>query len=290
MDRPLGPRGRDGRLTRQLSRRPHQPGRTCGTRKPQTARNRRYDIWSFDLDRGTETRVTLDDTFTEIGGIMMPAGDAMIFASARGRGPRLVRRDFRTGLDVPLVPEGFRMQGADDVSPDGRRLAYEERTEKGTFNLWTLLLTGTASPSPIRSSPFSETGFRFAPDSDHYTFISDESGRAEVYVSRLSGGGKTIVSTGGGFAARWTRDGREIVYVSSDFRMMAVPVRTTAGVELGAPVALFAIANPHWRSFDASPDGTRFLVIVPEVVANEQPITALLNVLPGLASSRGQGY
>jgi hypothetical protein len=238
-----------------------------------------YDIWSFDFNRGTETRVTLDDAFTEIEGMMVPGGSAMVFGAARGRALRLMRRDLRTGRDERLMPEGLRLQGPDDVSPDGRRLAYEERTEAGSFNLWTMPLTGTAPPSQIRSSPFNETRFRFAPDGDHYTFVSDESGRAEVYVSRLSGGGKTVVSTGGGFDARWTRDGREIVYVSPDLRMMAVPVRTTPTIELGTPVALFAMATKRWVSFDASPDGNRFLVIVPEVVANEQPLTAMLGVV-----------
>jgi dipeptidyl aminopeptidase/acylaminoacyl peptidase len=212
----------------------------------------------------------------------------MVFAAAHGRPPRLMRRDLRTGADAPLVPDGIAMQGADDVSPDGQRLAFEERSEAGTFNLWTMPLTGQATPSLVRRSPFNETQFRFAPDSDHYTFVSDESGRAEVYLSRLSGGGKTIVSSGGGVAARWTRDGREIVYVSSDLRMMSVPVRTAPTVELGTPVALFALPSKHWVTFDASADGTRFLVIIPEVVANEQPLTALLNVVSGLARSSAQ--
>jgi serine/threonine protein kinase/Tol biopolymer transport system component len=239
-----------------------------------------FDIWSFDFSRGTETRVTFDDAFTEIEGMMVPGGSSMIFAAARGRALRVMRRDLRTGRDEQLMPEGFRLQGSDDVSPDGRRLAYEERTDAGPFNLWTLLLTGTEPPSQIRSSPFNETRFRFAPDGDHYTYVSDESGRSEVYVSRLSGGGKTVVSTGGGLEARWTRDGREIVYVSPDLRMMAVPVRTTPAIQLGKPVALFTIAIKRWVSFDSSSDGSRFLVIVPEVVANEQPLTAMLGVIP----------
>ena len=92
-----------------------------------------------------------------------------------------MRRDLRTGHDEPLTPPGLVMQGTEDVSPDGRRLAYNERTEKGAYNLWTLALTGPAAPSLIRRSPFNETRMRFAPDGDHYTFMSDESGRSEVY-------------------------------------------------------------------------------------------------------------
>ena len=239
-----------------------------------------FDIWSLDLDRGTETRLTLDDAFTEIEGAMTPAGDAMIYAAAHGRALRLMRRDMRTGRDEPLLPQGVRMQGVPDISPDGRLLAFEERTAAGGFNLWTLPLTGVATPTLVRESRFSENSFRFAPDGDHYAFLSNESGRYEVYIARLSGGPKTIVSAGGAVDVRWSRAGGEIFYVSSDLRMMSVPVRTTPTLELGKPVTLFAIANKQWRGFDASPDGKRFLVITPEVVANEQPLTAILNAIP----------
>ena len=192
--------------------------------------------------------MTFDDALTEIEGILVPGGDAMIFVAARGTPPRLVRRDLRTGHDEPLTPPALVMQGADDVSPDGRRLAYDERTEKGAYNLWTLALTGPAAPSLIRRSPFNETRMRFAPDGDHYTFTSDESGRSEVYLSRLSAAGKTMVSNAGGSDARWNRDGREIVYISSDMRMMAVPVQTAPAVRLGTPVTLFAAASKRWVS------------------------------------------
>ena len=127
---------------------------------------------------------------------------------------------------------------------------------------------------------------REPPDGDHYTFTSDESGRREVYVSRLSGGGKTIVSTSGGFDARWSRGGREIVYVSPDLRMMAVPVRTTPAMELGKPSTLFATGSKRWTAFDVSPDGERFLVVIPEIVAGEQPLTAILNLQPPPVRSR----
>ncbi len=260
LDVRLAPSGRTAVASRTLS--------TTGT----------FDIWSFDLDRGTETRVTLNDTATEIEGIIVPGGDAMFFAAARVGAPRLIRRNLRTGGDEPVVAQGRQMQGTEDVSRDGKRLVYSERTDKGTYNFWTLSLTGPPVPAPIRESAFNEARFRFAPDGDHYTFSSDESGRNEVYVSRLSGGGKAIVSTGGGFDARWSRSGREIVYVSPDLRMMAVPVQTTPEVVLGKPTTLFAMAIKRWTSFDVSPDGERFLVVIPEIVAGEQPLTAILNM------------
>jgi Tol biopolymer transport system component len=249
-----------------------------------------FDIWSIDLDRGTETRVTLNDIATEIEGIVVPGGEAMFFAGPTRAGAlRLIRRDLRTGHDEPVVAEGRQMQGTDDVSLDGKRLAYNERTARGTFNLWTLPLTGPAVPARIRESAFNETRFRFAPDGDHYTYTSDESGRPEVYLARLSGGGKTIVSTGGGFDARWSRGGREIVYVAPDLRMMAVPVQTTPEVVLGKPTTLFAMTLKRWVSYDVSPDGERFLVVIPEIIAGEQPLTAFINMAASVERGRAPG-
>ena len=165
------------------------------------------------------------------------------------------------------------MQGADDVSPDGRLLAYEERTDKGGFNLWTLALTGPTTPTRIRQSTFSETAFASRPIAITTPLPRTSPGARRCTCHSLSKGGKQMVSNGGGFDARWSRDGREIVYVSSDLRMMAVPVQRTPAIELGKPSTLFAITSKRWVSFDMAPDGKRFLVIIPELVANDQPLT-----------------
>jgi len=59
---------------------------------------------------------------------------------------------------------------------------------------------------------------------------------------------------------------------------MAVPIRTTRALEIGVPVSLFAIHGRWpWRDFDVSPDGTRFLAVVPQTMANEQAVTAVMN-------------
>ena len=63
-----------------------------------------------------------------------------------------------------------------------------------------------------------------------------------------------------------------------DGYVMAVPVRTTPSLEIGVPLRLVAIQGKWpWRDFDVSRDGKRFLAIVPQVMANEQALTAVLN-------------
>ena len=108
--------------------------------------------------------------------------------------------------------------------------------------------------------------------------ITGESGQPEVYVTAYPGPGERIrVSTGGARGLRWSRDGRELLYLSADGHMMSVPVRMSPSPELGAPTALFELKGSVWAGFDVSPDGKRFLAIVPKIVADELPLTVVAN-------------
>jgi Tol biopolymer transport system component len=236
-----------------------------------------FDVWSLDLERNSETRLTLDDTRTEIGAVMTPDAKTIVFSAPEGGPPRLIRKRLGTGEEEVLLP-GQQFQNAEDVSPDGRLLAYSERSTGSVFHLWIVPLSGTATPSVLRRSTFNEGGLRFAPDGKVFTFLSDESGRREAYVSAVSGGVEVPVSAGGAVMARWSRDGREIYYLSPERRIVTVPVlRTTPTIELGPPVTLFTVAPRPWDEFDVSLDGKSFLALIPDLVAAEQPLTALLH-------------
>ena len=79
--------------------------------------------------------------------------------------------------------------------------------------------------------------------------------------------------------ARWNPDGREILYLSSDARVVSVPVRVTPTLELGKPETLFTLKGKPWIDFDVAPD-KRLLAVIREVVAEEQPLTARLHWSP----------
>src|ERR1700676_5576985 len=82
---------------------------------------------------------------------------------------------------------------------------------------------------PFLRTPFNEGAARFSPDGRWLAYISDESGRFEVYVQSYPGpGGKWQISTEGGTEPVWTRNGRELFYRSGD-KMMAVDVATQPG-------------------------------------------------------------
>jgi len=165
------------------------------------------------------------------------------------------------------------------VSPDGTRLVFMQRTRGGTFDLWMLPLVGDRTPSPLFQTPFTERNARFSPDGRFLAYLSDESSSFEVFVSPFPFTGEKVrVSSGGGTSPRWSRDGRELFYASDARQLVAVPIRTTPSLQLGAPVTLFPLKGSRpWIEFDVSVDGKTFLASVPEISANQQPLTAVVN-------------
>jgi Tol biopolymer transport system component len=241
-----------------------------------------FDIWSLDLERGTETRLTLDDRATEIAPVLLRSGRSLIFsATTAGGPPQLFRKNLDTGEDEAVLPLTPQFREAYDVTPDDRMLAYGERSESGS-RLWVVPLDAPRTPSPLQPSPVTTSELRFSPDGRYYTFTAFESGKPDVYIAPLAGGGKQAVSAGGAVLARWNPAGGEILYLSSDARIVSVPVRLTPTLELGKPETLFTLKGKPWIDFDVAPDGKRLLAVVRDLVAEEQPLTARIGWVPRL--------
>jgi Tol biopolymer transport system component len=245
------------------------------------------NIWSVDLERGAENPITSDPN-SEFAAILLPGEKSVVYSASRGRGPHLLRRDLATGRDEELLSEEQLFGLAQDVSPDGKSLVYTRLGPSGIFDVWMLLLSGGGKPSALLKSAFNKREVRFSPDGKFLAMISNESGRPEVYVTSFPGPGERVrVSTGGAHHLRWSRDGRELFYISSDQTMVSVPVRTSPALEIGAPAPLFSIRKGGMESgaldrgitsgFDVSADGKRFLVVSPEVLGDELPLTVVAN-------------
>jgi Tol biopolymer transport system component len=170
------------------------------------------------------------------------------------------------------------------------------------MDLWALPLSagasqaGGAQPHPVVNSEFYEQQPQVSPDGRWLAYMSDVTGRFEIYVRPLTAaatvGEPTRVSTSGGIQPRWGPDGRELFFVNvslgtSAAEMMTVPVQpSSARFASGAPVSLFKVPMASklliGRDYDVSPDGQRFLVGT--VVGNAQstPVTIVLNWPAGL--------
>jgi Tol biopolymer transport system component len=110
-----------------------------------------------------------------------------------------------------------------------------------------------------------------SPDGRWLAYVSNESGRNEVYIQRLAdlGGGRQKVSREGGRAPVWRRDGRELFYVTGGEprHMIVIDVRPGADFSAGTPRVLFDLPVELMTSafpiagYDASKDGGRFLFV-----------------------------
>ena len=128
---------------------------------------------------------------------------------------------------------------------------------------------------------FNERWGVFSPDGRWVAYISNESGRDEIYVRPFQAqptltfqgaadpraAGQWQVSTAGGVFPRWRPDGKELYYIAPDGKLMAAPIAVNgAALEPGMPLALFATRiygggadNGQNRNYDVSRDG-RFLI------------------------------
>jgi Tol biopolymer transport system component len=144
----------------------------------------------------------------------------------------------------------------------------------------TLPLEGAHTPAPLIATPFNESDARLSPDDRVIAFVSDDTGRSEVYIAPFPHAApKYRVSAEGGRLPRWAADGRTLMFLSSDGRLMRADVTVDGGVRADKPTSAFT-APPHvpWRDFMPMPGG-RVLAIVTDSLAREQPMTVITNAV-----------
>jgi eukaryotic-like serine/threonine-protein kinase len=147
-------------------------------------------------------------------------------------------------------------------------------------------MTGEKKPIPIAVTPFTEMTPMFSPDGKYIAYVSNESGREEIYVQTFpEPGGKWQVSNGGGSDPSWRGDGKELFYRSPDQKLMAVEVHAGADLQAGVPQALFSIRvrpGVPRNKYTPSPDGQRFVFASPLGRDAMSPTTIVLNWPQGM--------
>jgi Tol biopolymer transport system component len=229
---------------------------------------RNTDIWVFDVARNTNTRLTSDPASDEApvwsrdGSRIAWTAGTTLSGNQRGIFMTPAAGDAKPQMLVPPAAGMF----AWDWSEDGRLVLYsaaDPKTRK--IHLWTVTVDDEKKREPITQTQFNELQPQVSPGGRWISYMSDESGRYEIYVRPFSEssqqGGKIKVSEGGGTEARWRRDGKELFYLSDQTKMMAVEVSTTPSFKAGVPHPLFQTRIHRGSGFqwDVSPDGKRFL-------------------------------
>ena len=148
------------------------------------------DIWILELARGTFTRFTFDPN-TDRRPVWSPDGTRVVFSSNRSGVDNLYQRLATGAGGDELLLSSDHTLIADDWSKDGRFLLYEQHRAGTNRDLWILPMTGDRKPFIFLQTEFDETHAQFSPDSRWIAYVSNESGRPEVYVQSFpASGGK----------------------------------------------------------------------------------------------------
>jgi len=242
-----------------------------------------WDIWVFDLVRGTNSRLTFGG-----GDHYVPhwSPDGRQIAFRLVGGPRVVlHRVLANGAGKEeLAVEFDRNANLSQWTADGQYLIMHVSGSGRPFEIWAAPVSG-GKPFPVVTGPFNNNAGRVSPDGKWIAYDGNETGRYEVYVQDFPPkGGKWQISTAGGWRPAWRADGRELFYREGS-KMMSVDVKTNDGrLEAGNPKFLFDA--PRSRTdpvFDVSADGQKFLLVVRnEEAGTSHPITVVLNWQAGI--------
>jgi eukaryotic-like serine/threonine-protein kinase len=240
-------------------------------------------IFEIDGARGTLSRVSPGE-WESVDSVWSPEGTKIAFRSNRDGNRKVWVRDLETGNEE-IVFTAAGLPGPLDWSPDGRFLVCGAN-DQGGLTLWLVPVSGDRTPRRFIAN--ANRQLKFSPDGRFLAVVGTETGGDEVYLRRFPlTAERWQVSRGGGSEPRWRADGSEIFYVGRDRRMYAVAVRTTPSIQIGDPQPLFATGTrfvPDRRtSYVVTPDGQRFLVVVP--IDQARPtLTFLENPFAGGAS------
>jgi len=244
------------------------------------------DIWVYDITRLTLTRLTFEGINQHP--VWTPDGSRVAFRSTRREQSNLFWKPADGSGQAERLTTGQQVQSPSSWSPDGQLLAFFERSpaepagDSGNYDIWVLPLAGDRKPRPFLQTPFGEGEAVFSPDGRWLAYVSNESGRQEIFVQPFPGpGGKWQISTGGGIEPVWARSGRELFYRNGD-QMMTVDTTTQPSFRAGAPRLLFEgnfLTGTAFRAnYDVTPDGQRFVMVQQgEGVSGVSQIHVVLN-------------
>jgi serine/threonine protein kinase/Tol biopolymer transport system component len=236
-------------------------------------------IFRFEMSTGASAKLS-------VGGmsVMSPDGKWVVFSTDQRAlsGAGL----YRVSADGDRAPEQLvrgRQVWPTDWALDGRTVLVQHN-DGGNWDVSAFDVASGGAVRPIVQTTANEAQGHLSPDQHWLAYISDESGRFEVYVRPFETSGNAIaVSTTGGSQPRWSRDGRELFYLTSDGDLMVADVRVESlGIKPGVPHRLFHApveirTGVFGNEFVPLANGRAFLMKTVTSSPSNASLTAILN-------------
>jgi serine/threonine protein kinase/Tol biopolymer transport system component len=233
-------------------------------------------IWLLGLARGANTRFTFGDASTAYP-VWSPDGSRVAYTSYKDGQVSIMAKPANGAAGEETLYTSKGLWTLADWSRDGRYLIVNQTNGyQALEGIGTIDLQGERKLTPYNPVGFSP---RISPDGRWMMYVSNESGRPEVFVQNFpTPTMKFQISTAGSYHGLWSHDGRQIFYIALDRKMMAVDVKTGDNFEAGNPRALFQTRTAEmFDTFSTSPDDRRFLIPAPPDDVLNLPLTVVLN-------------
>jgi eukaryotic-like serine/threonine-protein kinase len=246
--------------------------------------NDNVDIFRLETRRNVLSRFT-DHVAVDLVPVWSRDGGRIAFYSDRNDEPALYQKSTTGRGNEELLLRGEATPS--DWSPGDNILLYQRNND-----LWALPMRGTdRKPFPVMQTEFEEREGKFSPNGRWLAYVSNSSGRFEVFVQGFPVPGQTVpVSTHGGAQVQWRANGRELFYIALDGKLMAVSIDAPANgqsITPGIPVPLFntrvgRIVGPgvSGPNYVVSVDGQRFLMSTLAQAGSAAPIRLIVNWQP----------
>jgi serine/threonine-protein kinase len=235
-------------------------------------------VWAYDIQRKTVSRLTSSGVpGSYLGPVWTPDGRRVVFSWWRTGVPNLWWTPADgTGKVEQLTKSEFDQRG-NSWTRDGRYLAFVESGQENGFDIEVVRMADR-QVTAFAATKAAEIMPEFSPDGRWLAYVSNESGRNEVYLRSFPDGKRVLpISTEGGTSPLWAPGGRELFYWSGGFKeLMKVDITTGQNPSAGTPQLLFefgAGASQISRTYDITPDGQRFLIQKVGKSAAAAPVT-----------------
>jgi serine/threonine-protein kinase len=235
-------------------------------------------IWVYDWSSDLASKLTFSNG-ADVSAVWTPDGRRIAFTSTSASGYALSwQRADGTSEPQPLTASKSQLR-AGSWHPSGKWLAFADGNPQTGQDLLVLPIEGNeesgwkpGQPTVFLRTSADEIDPMFSPDGRWIAYVSNESGRNEVFVRPFPGpGGKRQVSNGGGFQPMWSRKRGELLYVAvsaTGAKIMAA-MYTVEGNSFSpgarhewSPVSIQSRPRPGW--LDLHPDGERVAANVPQ--------------------------
>jgi len=242
------------------------------------------NIWMYHMDGGALNQLTFYKGLAWSGFAWSPDSKTIAYATAAEDssnsiylrnidGTGTARKIYTSSLNTPITVR--------DWSSGGNEIAFAQINGQFSFDLFVYSFADSSAMTYL-SSPALEVDCQFSPNGKWITYMSNESGIAEVYVRPYpeSSGGVWKISNGGGDKPIWSPDGKKLYYRGSGNEMYSVDVSTGDVFSMGNRKKIFDgnYFLPTRRRFDIHPDGDKFIMIKrPELALGEQKIFVIQN-------------